>query len=101
MEAIQPKHIYSRNFAALLSSTLVAPAPAQSFAGDLNGDGVIDGADLGQLLVAWGPCQSCEADLSANGVGDGADLGQLLADWGDAPRQDIPPSDCPLVLINP
>jgi hypothetical protein len=32
---------------------------------------------------------------------DGADLSQLLADFGDAPRQDIPPSDCPLNLINP
>jgi hypothetical protein len=32
---------------------------------------------------------------------DGSDLGQLLASWGDAPRQDIPPSDCPLNLINP
>ncbi len=32
---------------------------------------------------------------------DGAHLSQLLADWGNAPRQDIPLSDCPLALINP
>ena len=32
---------------------------------------------------------------------DAADLSQMLADWGDAPRYDIPPSDCPLNLINP
>jgi len=34
-------------------------------------------------------------------VVDGADLATMLADWGDAPRYDIPPSDCPLNLINP
>ncbi len=41
------------------------------------------------------------ADLNFDQAVDGADLGQLLADWGNAPRQDIPPSDCPLALINP
>ena len=41
------------------------------------------------------------SDINFDSKVDGADLGQLLADWGDAPRQDIPPSDCPLTLINP
>ena len=41
------------------------------------------------------------SDINFDEKVDGADLGQLLADWGDAPRQDIPPSDCPLALINP
>jgi hypothetical protein len=41
------------------------------------------------------------SDINFDEQVDGADLGQLLADWGDAPRQDIPPSDCPLALINP
>ena len=41
------------------------------------------------------------SDLNFDEKVDGADLGQLLADWGDAPRQGIPPSDCPLALINP
>jgi hypothetical protein len=41
------------------------------------------------------------SDINFDSKVDGADLGQLLADWGDAPRQDIPPSDCPLNLINP
>jgi hypothetical protein len=41
------------------------------------------------------------SDINFDAKVDGADLGQLLADWGDAPRQDIPPSDCPLALINP
>jgi hypothetical protein len=41
------------------------------------------------------------SDINFDSKVDGADLGALLADWGDAPRQDIPPSDCPLNLINP
>ena len=32
---------------------------------------------------------------------DGADLALLLGNWGDAPRDQIPTSDCPLNLINP
>ena len=42
-----------------------------------------------------------QSDLNLDARVDGADLGQLLNDWGDAPRHDIPPSDCPLALINP
>lgn len=41
------------------------------------------------------------SDLNFDEQVDGADLGQLLADWGVARRQDVPPSDCPLALINP
>jgi hypothetical protein len=41
------------------------------------------------------------SDINFDSKVDGADLGQLLADWGNAPRQDIPPSECPLTLINP
>ena len=41
------------------------------------------------------------SDINFDSKVNGADLGTLLADWGDAPRQDIPPSTCPLNLINP
>jgi hypothetical protein len=41
------------------------------------------------------------ADINFDSKVDGDDLGQLLAAWGDAPRHDIPPSDCPLNLVNP
>ena len=47
---------------------------------DLNGDGVVDGADLGLLLSNWG--RSGIGDLNGDGVVNGADLGLLLADWG-------------------
>lgn len=46
---------------------------------DLNGDGHVDGADLGLLLAAWG--SSGPGDVNGDGVVDGADLGQLLAAW--------------------
>jgi formylglycine-generating enzyme required for sulfatase activity len=83
MDTIHPKQFYSQILAALLAITVAAPAPAQSCVGDLNDDGVINGADLGQLLAAWGPCGSCAADFNADGVVDGVDLGLQLADWGE------------------
>jgi hypothetical protein len=46
---------------------------------DLNGDGTVDGADLGLLLSAWGPCVgACPADLDGDGMVGGSDLGLLL-----------------------
>lgn len=52
--------------------------------GDLDGDGVVGGGDLGLLLSAWGTCAApcCAADLDASGVIDGADLGIMLGAWG-------------------
>jgi hypothetical protein len=41
------------------------------------------------------------ADINFDSRVDGEDLAQVLASWGDAPRQDVPPSDCPLALVNP
>ena len=48
--------------------------------GDIDGDGDVDGADLGLLLAAWGAAGGA-ADLDGNGVVDGGDLGVLLANW--------------------
>ena len=44
---------------------------------------------------------NASADTNFDSKVDGADLGQVLAMWGDAPRHDVPPSTCPLNLINP
>jgi len=49
--------------------------------GDLNGDGLVNSADLGLLLGTWGPCKGCPADLNGNGVVNSADLGLLVAAW--------------------
>lgn len=42
-----------------------------------------------------------DADLNFDEAVDGVDLGMMLAKWGPAPRNPVPPSDCPLALINP
>ncbi|MCB1006091.1 MAG: PQQ-dependent sugar dehydrogenase [Acidimicrobiales bacterium] len=48
---------------------------------DLDGNGTVDGADLGILLGVWGQ-SDVPADLDGNGTVDGGDLGILLANWG-------------------
>ena len=51
---------------------------------DLNGDGVVNGADLAALLAQWNGAG--EADLNGDGVVDGTDLAQLLSLWGASPQ---------------
>lgn len=47
---------------------------------DLNGDGSVDGADLGLMLGTWN--QPGIGDIDGSGTVDGADLGLLLGSWG-------------------
>jgi hypothetical protein len=50
---------------------------------DLNGDGVVQGADLGLMLAAWGSVPAgVAADINRDGAVDGNDLGLMLAGWG-------------------
>jgi hypothetical protein len=51
-------------------------------AGDNNGDGLVDVADLLALLGAWGPCPACPEDTNGDGAIDADDLLNLLAGWG-------------------
>jgi hypothetical protein len=53
--------------------------------GDVNGDGVVDGGDLGLLLGIWGSVYP-PADFDGDGVIGGADLGALLSGWGPCPN---------------
>jgi hypothetical protein len=55
--------------------TLVPANPA-----DLNGDGFVNGADLGIMLGGWG--LPGPTDLNHDGTTDGPDLGMLLGSWG-------------------
>ena len=50
------------------------PCPA-----DLDGDGLVDGVDLGILLANW---QQAGGDIDGDGNTDGVDIGFLLAQWG-------------------
>lgn len=54
--------------------------------GDVNGDKLVDGADLGQLLGAWGAVPQGTrgaCDFDGNGIVDGADLGVVLGAWSN------------------
>ena len=67
--------------AACAAALAVTPtARAQSCVGDLNGDRIVNGSDLGILLGQWE--QVGTGDLDGNGVVDGADLGIMLGAWG-------------------
>jgi hypothetical protein len=66
--------------AVALSPRIVRESPCP---GDLNGDSVVNGADLGLFLGSWAATGDCiAADLDGNGVVDGADLGWVLGAWG-------------------
>lgn len=63
------------------SMTVPVLAPGAGICiGDINGDGIVDGADLAQLLSQFGNPGS--ADFDGSGTVDGADLAQMLANWG-------------------
>lgn len=65
------------------SGVAVRLARAAAGIGDLNHDGVANGADLGVLLGAWGTSgYDCRADLDDDGTVGGGDLGILLGHWG-------------------
>ena len=105
--------------AALAVSLLAfsaSPAHAVGRCPDTNGDGVVDGTDLGYLLGVWGTsdpaadfngdgvvgcfdqeyllgnwgnCETCPADLNNDGTVNGSDLGILLGNWGIDCRFDL------------
>ena len=56
--------------------------------GDLDGNGTVNGEDLGRLFISWGevsgvlPC----ADLNLDGVISGGDFGLLMTAWGTCPQ---------------
>lgn len=77
-----------------VSASAVAGGGVCPCEGDVNGNGIVDGEDLGELLGAWGACGDCSicaSDLSGNCVVDGNDLGILLAQWGACPL--LPPNN--------
>ena len=57
-----------------------ASAPVNANPSDLNEDGLVDGADLGQLLTSWGIANPV-LDVDGDGLVGGAELGALLTRW--------------------
>ncbi len=71
------------NDAGITSPEIDAVADVASVGprGDLDGDGIVGGGDLGLLLAGWGG--TGPADLDGDGTVGGSDLGLLLAAFGE------------------
>ena len=59
--------------------------------GDINGDRMVNGADISAVLSLWGPDPTLPAaDISGDGIVNGVDLAMLLSNWGPCPQATVP-----------
>ncbi|MCH8053425.1 MAG: hypothetical protein IH895_05140 [Planctomycetes bacterium] len=84
--------------AALVIATALASGPS-AFAGDpepliapvcpadLNGDSIVDSADLDRLLRFYGACVNCKEDLNGDKFVDDADVAIMTRQWGPCPPE--------------
>jgi subtilisin family serine protease len=72
-------NIGTQGYALVVTGDLTEGAPCP---GDIDGNGVIDGLDLGDLLGEWGQNRSAPYDLTGDGLVNGNDLGVMLGAWG-------------------
>lgn len=83
-ESVSKKFANLRNWFAQrfqsVTSQIENYEPCSSIPADLNGDMVVNAADLGLLLGGWG-VGSSTGDLNGDGNTDSADLGLLLGAW--------------------
>ena len=80
-EGLDPNDLYAVGF-KLLGVPYSGGEPP--ILGDLNGDGIVNGADLAILLGCWGTVTNpacTPADLNADGAVNGADLAVQLGNW--------------------
>ncbi len=69
-----------------LTGLTQGPSPlASDCVGDVDGNGVVDAADLAVLLGAWGPNPGHPADFDGDGDINAADLAVLIGAWGPCP----------------
>jgi hypothetical protein len=73
------KRFVSRNSANAAQRPKLTIEYTLPVVGDLDGNGVVNGADLGMLLGNWG--NAGVGDLDGSGTVDGADIGILLGHW--------------------
>jgi hypothetical protein len=77
--ALKPNEKNGPSINLLGVETLPIPECNQA---DFNGDGMVNGYDIGSMMSAWGPCGDCPQDLSGDGIVDSQDLGLLFSLWG-------------------
>ncbi|MHC5005992.1 MAG: hypothetical protein ACYTGF_01385 [Planctomycetota bacterium] len=74
---------------ASITSVFTTTGALGTCAGDIDGDGVVGIADLGDMIAAWGPCpggpEPCPSDLDGNGQVGITDFLELLSLWGPCP----------------
>ena len=89
------------SFQVLLRAWSDGTVEAKSFSGDL-GCNFGNPSDCGWHVIS-DPNDGLPAlsDLNDDAVVDINDLLKIIDDWGPAPPNVIPPSDCPLAMINP
>ncbi len=83
IEIIWPSSSIVQIFEDVPADQVLIVVEAAQGTADINGDGLVNGADLATLLSLWGS-SSPEGDLTNDGVVNGADLAVLLANWGGA-----------------
>lgn len=82
MQVRETAHGYELWMSCLSRGLAVLAVTYPSQVGDLDGDGVVNAADLSILLGSWGSCAgSCPADLDGDGSVGASDLGILLGQW--------------------
>ena len=69
----------SNNVGTSPTKTFVTPGTC-GIPGDLNGDGVVNAADLSEMLNGWG--SAGPSDLNGDGTTDAADMAVLLGNFG-------------------
>ena len=72
---------YCGGMGAVGSGIVVIDVAQRPNPNDINGDGLVNGADLTLLLGSWGICIGCAADLNGDFFVDGIDLALLLGSW--------------------
>ncbi len=65
--------------------TIVLDPLEEPCPGDLDGDRVVGGGDIGLLLADWGKNPGSDADLDGDDFVNGSDIGLLLSYWGICP----------------
>jgi len=81
IDAMNPGYEELLGAGRLDAAAAVELGPPAGDPADVDGDGIVGGADLGVLLSQWGACAGCAADLDGDGVVGGADIAVLLGAW--------------------